>query len=75
MRAALQAAVDDAAHLVAGDEAGDFKNVEMLDESGERHAERAGQCADGLLAVAQARQHRPARGVGQRAEDAIEVGS
>ena len=74
-RATLQSAVDDAADLVAFDETSFLKDVQMLDEAGERHAERVGQRADGLLTDAKAREHGAARGVGQRAEDAVETGA
>jgi hypothetical protein len=71
--AALQPAVHDTADLVALDESRFFEDVQVLDESGQRHAERIGKIADRALAVTQPREHRAPCRVGKRAEDRIEA--
>jgi len=74
VRPALKPAVHDTADLAALDETGCFEDVQVLDESGQRHPERIRQVANGTFALAQSREHRPPRRIGQRAEDRVEVG-
>jgi len=73
VRPALKPAVHDTADLAALDETGCFEDVQVLDESGQRHPERIRQVANGTFALAQSREHRPPRRIGQRAEDRVEV--
>ena len=72
--AALQTAAHHAADLVAGDEPGVLQDAQMLDEAGERHAERRGQLADRTLALPQLREDGAPRRVGERAEHGVEAG-
>ena len=73
VRPALEPAVHDTADLAALDEPGFFEDVQMFDESGQRHPERIRKVPDRTFALAQAREHRPPRRIGERAEDRIEV--
>jgi hypothetical protein len=71
-RHAFQAAAHDAARLVTLDQAGIVENAEVLDEPRQRHVERRGKLADRPRAVAQRREDRAARGIGQRTEHCVE---
>jgi len=73
VRPALEPAVHDTADLAALDEPGLFEDVQVFDESGQRHPERIRKVPDRTFALAQAREHRPPRRIGERAEDRIEV--
>ena len=70
---ALEPAVHDTADLAALDEPGFFEDVQMFDESGQRHPERIRKVPDRAFALAQPREHRPPRRIGERAEDCVEV--
>ena len=70
--AGLELAAHDPADLFAFDEPGILENGEMLDDAGQRHADRRGQLADRALAVPEPDQDRAPRRIGERAEDGIE---
>ena len=67
------------AHHAAGffplDEPGVLQDAQVLDEPGQRHAERLGELANRTLSAAEPRKHRAPRGIGERAEDCVEPGS
>ncbi len=73
VRAALEPAVHDTADLVALDEPRLFEDVQVFDESGQRHPERICKVSDRALAVAQSCENRAPRRIGERAEDRVEV--
>ncbi|SRR5579871_1070764 len=64
----------DATALVAADEAGDLKHVEMLEHGGQRHGKRLSQGGDRKFRrLAKTGQHGASRGVGQRRKDAVKA--
>jgi len=71
-RAGLELAGHDAADLFAFDEPRILENGQMLDDAGQRHADRRGQLADRALALTEPDQDRAPRRIGERAEDGIE---
>lgn len=72
-RAPLEPATDHAADLATFDESRFFEDAEMLDEAGQRHRKGIGQCADRAFSVAQPRQHRTPRGIGERGKDGVQM--
>jgi hypothetical protein len=73
-RCGIQMAHMDAAKHLARDEAGAFERLDVLGRRRQRHAQRLGQLANGLLALRQAMEHLPPRRVTQGVEDGIELG-
>ena len=74
-RLRAQFAGDDAAFLVAGDEAGLGEHVEMLHHRRQRHRQRRGKLAHRQARLlAQARDQRPPRRIGERGKGAVEDG-
>lgn len=74
-RLGAQGAGDDAAALLAGDEAGVGQDVEMFHHRRQRHGERLGELAHrDAFAFAELREQRAPRGVGKGREGAVEGG-
>ena len=71
-RTGLELAAHDAADLFAFDEPCILENGQMLDDAGQRHADRRGQLADRALALPEPDQDRAPRRIGERAEHGIE---
>jgi hypothetical protein len=71
-RSALQLTAHHAACLSPLDEPRIIQDPEMLDESGERHAEWLGQLAYRAFAMPELRQHCTPGGIGDRAEDGVQ---
>jgi hypothetical protein len=62
-----------AAALLSLDEPRILQNSEMLDESRQRHAERLGQLTHRSSAVSELGEHGTTRGIGEGAEDGVEL--
>ena len=62
-----------AAVLARPDQAAVLEEMDVLHEGRQRHVERLRQFADARGPLAQPPQHRPARGIGQGLEDAVEL--
>ena len=74
-RLGAQPARHDAAALFPGDQPRILEDVEVLHDRRQRHGERLGEIADtDGVAVAQARQQRPPRRIGEGGERAVERG-
>ena len=73
-RAGIEAADMGAPAHLALDQAGAFKNLDVLRGRRQRHGERLGKLADGALAGGEFEQHAPAGGVAQRVEDGGQLG-
>jgi hypothetical protein len=72
-RAGGQPARHRASDLLACDQAGIIKHIEMLDDRGKRDRKRLRQLADReALAIAEPRQQRAPRRIGKRSEGAVQ---
>jgi hypothetical protein len=68
----VQAAAVDTAIDFAAEEAGGFKDAEMLGDGGEGHIERLGEGLDGGFAAGEAGEDGAAGGIGQGREGGVE---
>lgn len=73
-RGGLEAAVPAAAVPAAGHQAGLLEDAEVLAHRGEGHRERGGELADRVIPDPEPAQEAAAGGIGEGAEDRIEVG-
>ena len=73
-RGRLEPAAAHAAILASVNQACPLEHLDVFQDGRQRHGERAGQLGDRRVRLGQARQDRPARPVGQRAERRIQAG-
>ena len=62
----------DAAVALPDEKTGVFEHAHVLRDRRQRHLERLGELADRAFAAGELRQHRAARGIGQRGEGRVE---
>jgi hypothetical protein len=67
----IGAAIVDPSPLLAGNQAGFFKDPQMLGNSGQGNVKRCGQFGDGEFSQHQPLEHCPSSGVGQGSKDGI----
>jgi hypothetical protein len=73
-RALPEPATHHAPGLVPLDEPRAFQDAQVLDETGEGHAERLCKLSHGVFSAFESREHGASRGVGERTEYGIEAG-
>jgi hypothetical protein len=61
-----------AAVFLADEQAGILEDAHVFRDRGERHLERLGKLRDRAFAARETSQHRPARGIGESGERAVE---
>jgi hypothetical protein len=71
-RRAPEPAVVGPAPALAGEQAGALEDAQVLGDRRQRDAERRRELGHGGLARRETRQHRPPRGIGERAEGRVE---
>jgi len=71
-RCGVEPDVSDPSDATPLDEPSALEHAQVLADRRERHGERPGQLAHGVLALGQACHDRAARGVGEGVEDAVE---
>ncbi len=64
----------DAADLLRAHQARLFQHAQVLHGRGQRHGQRPGELGHRRGALAQPLHHRPPGGVGERAEQAVQIG-